>query len=77
FRTEQDAAGNETHVFDKFEQIAPGKLSPGEYDDVARDLTAFLSYVGEPIQMKRKSMGIWVLLFIAAFFGLAYMLKKE
>ncbi|WP_057956410.1 cytochrome c1 [endosymbiont of Ridgeia piscesae] len=77
FRTEQDAAGNETHVFDKFEQIAPGKLSPGEYDDVARDLTAFLSYVGEPIQMKRKSMGIWVLLFIAAFFVLAYMLKKE
>ena len=44
---------------------------------VARDLTAFLSYIGEPIQMERKRLGVWVLLFIAVFFVLAYLLKKE
>ncbi len=77
FRTETDADGNEHEIFDRFEQVTPGTLSAEEYDQVARDLTAFLSYVGEPIQMKRKQLGVWVLLFIAVFFVLAYLLKKE
>ena len=64
-------------VFEKFEQVTPGSLSPSEFDAAMRDLTAFLSYVGEPIQMERKRLGIWVLLFIAVFFVLAYLLKKE
>jgi ubiquinol-cytochrome c reductase cytochrome c1 subunit len=77
YKTEKDAAGKEHEVFDRFEPVTPGSLSAAEYDQVARDLTAFLSYVGEPIQMKRQSMGVWVLLFIAVFFVLAYLLKKE
>ena len=64
-------------VFEKFEQVTPGSLSPSEFDAAMRDLTAFLSYVGEPIQMERNRLGIWVLLFIAVFFVLAYLLKKE
>jgi len=64
-------------VFTKFEQVTPGAMSPAEFDGAMRDLTAFLSYVGEPIQMERKRLGIWVLLFIAVFFVLAYLLKKE
>ncbi len=67
----------EHEVFERFEQVTPGTLSTEEYDQVARDLTAFLSYVGEPIQLKRKQLGVWVLLFIAVFFVLAYLLKKE
>jgi len=55
----------------------PGSLSAEEFDGVVRDLTAFLSYVGEPIQAKRRAMGKWVLLFIGIFFVLAYLLKKE
>ena len=62
--------------FEKFEQVTPGTLSPAEFDAAMRDLTAFC-YVGEPIQMERKRLGIWVLLFIAVFFALAYLLKKE
>jgi ubiquinol-cytochrome c reductase cytochrome c1 subunit len=61
----------------KLEIVKPGTLSTEEFDGVARDLTAFLSYVGEPAQLKRQSMGKWVLLFIGIFFILAYMLKKE
>lgn len=64
-------------VFEKFEQVTPGSLSPEEFDAAVRDLTAFLSYVGEPIQMERKRLGTWVLLFLAVFFVLAYLLKKE
>jgi ubiquinol-cytochrome c reductase cytochrome c1 subunit len=77
YKTETDAKGVEHEVFEGFEPVTPGTLSAEEYDQVARDLTAFLSYVGEPIQMERKAMGKWVLLFIAVFFVLAYLLKKE
>ncbi len=64
-------------VFEKFEQVKPGLMSPEEFDSAVRDLTAFLAYVGEPIQMERKRLGVWVLLFIAIFWVLAYFLKKE
>ncbi len=77
YKLEKDAKGNEHEKFEGFEPVTPGTLSAEEYDQVARDLTAFLSYVGEPIQMQRKAMGKWVLLFIAVFFVLAYLLKKE
>jgi ubiquinol-cytochrome c reductase cytochrome c1 subunit len=77
YQTKIDAAGNEVEVFDRFEPVSSGSMSTEEYDQVARDLTAFLSYIGEPIQMERKRLGVWVLLFIGVFFVLAYLLKKE
>lgn len=48
-----------------------------EYDQIAHDITAFLTYVGEPIQAKRKQYGVYVMIFLLLFFALAYMLKKE
>ncbi|WP_260294136.1 cytochrome c1 [Sedimenticola hydrogenitrophicus] len=54
-----------------------GKMSTEEFDGAMRDLTAFLSYVAEPIQLERKRIGVWVLLFLAVFFVLSYLLKKE
>ena len=64
-------------VFKKFEQVTPGAMSAAEFDGAMLDLTAFLSYIGEPIQTERKRIGMWVLSFIAVFFVLAYLLKKE
>jgi len=55
----------------------PGKLNAEEFDEVARDLTAFLQYVGEPAALKRQHMGVWVLLYLAVFTGIAWLLKKE
>jgi ubiquinol-cytochrome c reductase cytochrome c1 subunit len=77
FKTVEASDGTETEVIDRLEPLSEGTMSPEEFDQVARDLTAFLSYVGEPIQMERKRLGIWVLLFIAVFFVVAYLLKKE
>jgi ubiquinol-cytochrome c reductase cytochrome c1 subunit len=77
YRTEKGSDGKDHEVFDHFEQVTSGTLSTEEFDQVARDLTAFLSYVGEPVQMKRKQLGVWVLLFLAVFTVLAYLLKKE
>jgi ubiquinol-cytochrome c reductase cytochrome c1 subunit len=54
-----------------------GKMSTEEFDGAMRDLTAFLSYVAEPVQLERKRIGVWVLLFLAVFFVLSYLLKKE
>lgn len=55
----------------------PGKLAPAEYDAAVADLVAYLQYVGEPAAQTRKQLGVYVLLFLAVFFVLAYALKRE
>ncbi|WJW74837.1 cytochrome c1 [Thiohalobacter sp. IOR34] len=77
FRTETDHEGNEHQVFDHFETVKEGKMSPTEYDQAMRDLVAFMSYMAEPVQLERQRLGIWVMLYLAIFFVVAYMLKKE
>jgi ubiquinol-cytochrome c reductase cytochrome c1 subunit len=64
-------------VFHHFEQVAPGRMNAEEYDGFVRDTVAFLSYVGEPAQMQRHRLGIWVVLFLLVFTWLAWLLKKE
>lgn len=61
----------------KFETIVPGQLSAAEYDLFVRDLVNFLDYVGEPTQVVRATVGIWVVLFLLAFTGIAWLLKQE
>ena len=60
-----------------FTIIKQGALTPEEFDSSMVDLVNFLDYIGEPIKRDRKSMGVYVLLFILFFTGVAYMLKKE
>jgi ubiquinol-cytochrome c reductase cytochrome c1 subunit len=55
----------------------PGKLSAEQYDAMVRDLTNFLTYAGEPVRLERQRLGWYVLGFLAVFFVIAYMLKKE
>jgi ubiquinol-cytochrome c reductase cytochrome c1 subunit len=64
-------------VFDHFEMIAPGRLTTAEYEAFVRDTVNFLAYVGEPTQSARRSLGIWVILFLLVFTWLAWLLKKE
>jgi len=63
--------------FEKFETAVPGRLAPAEYDAFVRDIVNFLDYVGEPAQLSRASIGIWVVLFLLAFTGIAWLLKQE
>jgi len=60
-----------------FELVQAGAMSPDEYDGMVRDLTNFLTYVGEPMKLERQSLGLYVLLFLGVLFVLAYALKKE
>jgi len=64
-------------VFDHFEVVAPGKLSHEEYTAFVRDIVNFLDYTGEPSQVARRSLGVWVVLFLLVFTWLAWLLKKE
>jgi ubiquinol-cytochrome c reductase cytochrome c1 subunit len=55
----------------------PGTQTPAQFDQSVRDITAFLEYAGEPAALKREKLGVWVVLFLAAFTFLAYLLKNE
>ncbi len=68
--------GEEAQI-EKLELASPGKLTPEQFDDAVRDLVGFLAYVSEPAALKRESIGIWVMLYLAFFTFLACLLKKE
>ena len=64
-------------VIDHLELAKPGLQSPAEYEETVRDLVTFLDYLGEPAKVKRKNVGIWVLLYLALFALVSYALKAE
>jgi ubiquinol-cytochrome c reductase cytochrome c1 subunit len=64
-------------VFDHFSTVAPGQLSAAQYDAFVRDTVNFLDYAGEPAQVDRRNMGVWVVLFLLAFTAIAWLMKKE
>jgi ubiquinol-cytochrome c reductase cytochrome c1 subunit len=55
----------------------PGTQDAAAFDQTARDITAFLEYAGEPAAIKRQSLGVWVILFLAVFTLMAWLLKTE
>jgi ubiquinol-cytochrome c reductase cytochrome c1 subunit len=64
-------------AIERLELASPGQSSPEAFERDIRDITAFLKYVAEPAALKRESLGVWVILFLAAFTFLAWLLKKE
>ena len=54
-----------------------GSQTPEQFDQTARDITAFLQYAAEPAALKRESIGVWVILFLVLLSFLAWMLKNE
>jgi ubiquinol-cytochrome c reductase cytochrome c1 subunit len=57
--------------------VAPGRLTPEQFDGFVRDTVNFLDYAGDQTQVQRRSIGIWVVLFLMVFTLLAWFLKKE
>lgn len=52
-------------------------MSPAEFESSVHDLVNFLSYVAEPMQLKRKHLGVWVLVFLGILTIFAALLKRE
>ena len=63
--------------FDHFKQIAPGRMTPQQFDRFVHDTVNFLDYVGDPQRAMRRAMGVWVVLFLLVFTWLAWLLKRE
>ena len=56
--------GHEVQVFQRWEQLTPGTMTPLEYDQAMGDLVGYLQWMAEPGQSKRVRVGVWVLLFL-------------
>ena len=73
-----DAVGDHKVVGDTiFELSHPGKLTPAEFDKSMADLTSFLSYMAEPAQLQRKTIGVYTIAFLIILMILCILLKKE
>lgn len=73
----EERDGMKFEVIDHLELVSPGSMSKKEYDAFATDLVNFMVYMSEPAQLQRKALGWKVLIFLAGFFVVAYLLKKE
>ena len=58
-------------------EAGSGIMSQDEFDNAIYDLTNFLHYVGDPSQEQRRSLGVWVLAFLAFLGIFTYLLNRE
>ena len=70
-----ESHGHEVEVVKGWEQVKPGKMSQAEYDQNVGDLVAYLQWMAEPAQNSRVRIGVWVLIFLAAFTVVAWRLN--
>ncbi len=74
---DRDVDGVGVPTFEHFEPVSPGTLNEAEYDGLVRDIVTFLDYIGEPMQLERRALGVRVIGFLLVFLLIAYMLKRE
>ena len=53
------------------------QMTAEDYNRFILDTVTFLEYVGEPIQQKRKSLGVWVISFLVLLLVFSYALYKD
>jgi ubiquinol-cytochrome c reductase cytochrome c1 subunit len=75
--SEHSEDGVTTQHFEGFEALTEGELDAEGYDEFVRDTTNFLVYVAEPIRSERRTLGVWVLMYLIFFWIIAVMLKKQ
>jgi ubiquinol-cytochrome c reductase cytochrome c1 subunit len=71
----QEEHGHKAEVFKGWKQITPGTMTPQQFDESIADLVAYLQWMGEPAQNSRVRVGVWVLLFLVVFTGIAWRLN--
>lgn len=74
---EHAGGGESGKAVERFETVAVGQLKPAEFDAFVRDTVNFLDYASDPSQVERRSIGLWVVLFLIVFTAFAWFLKKE
>ena len=69
--------GHEVERVKSWTTVKAGSLSDAAYDDKVGDLVAYLQWMAEPAQNSRVRIGVWVLLFLAAFTVVAWRLNAS
>lgn len=64
-------------TFKGWEQLSPGKMSEQEFNQTVGDLVNYLQWMGEPAQQSRKTIGTFVLAFLAIFIFIAWRLSAS
>lgn len=77
YANHKGADGKDHKRITGFETVVPGKMSTVEFDDAMKDLVNYMVYMGEPALLVRKTVGVWVMLFLVLFFFVSYAMKKE
>ncbi len=73
-KEKEESTGRCSHV----EHVeGTGLLSPKEFDAAVYDMVNFLEYVGEPMQLERKEIGVWVLIYVLILGVFCYFLNRE
>ena len=72
---EQEGHGHKVQLFKGWQQVTPGKMSTAEYDKNVGDLVNYLQWMAEPAQNTRIRVGVWVLIFLLGFIGIAWRLN--
>lgn len=75
-----DGAGEDNHSAEPkspFTLVEPGSMTEEEFDKAMTDLVNFMVYLSEPAQLKRKTIGVGVLFFLAALGIIAYFMKRD
>ena len=75
--TEHTEGGVTTQDFEHFEPLTEGSLDAEGFDEFVRDTVNFLVYIAEPIRSERRTLGVWVIMYLIFFWIIAVMLKKQ
>lgn len=72
----REGEGRQAHI-SHLVRVGDGRMTEQEFDRSLIDLVTFLSYVGEPMKLERQRIGGFVLVFLALFLLILYLLKRS
>lgn len=68
--------GTRTEIAMSVVPLTHGKMTPAQFDHTARDIVAFLDYVGHPHEQESRGIGLWVLIVFAVLSVLMYLIYR-
>ncbi len=77
YKEVKDSDGKPEKVITGLKLATPGLETKAQYAGTVRDLVNFLVYVGEPVKLKRYTIGIWVIAYLLVLLVIVYLLKRE
>ncbi len=74
--------GRISRVIDSLELVTeavdkPKPYQDESYEETVSDLVNFMVYLGEPIKLKRKTIGAWTITYLLVLLVIVYLLKRE